>query len=100
MEILKGPSDLCDFCNEALNADYTAYNTKDFVWKEVKGTKFVSAGAWRACRTCADLVDKEDWDGLHRRAVWYLIAANPGMSPAFVEDAITTLYEMFRRERV
>lgn len=98
VEVLKGPGNMCDFCNEALKDDYTAYNAYDGVWKTVKNISLVSVGAWHACPACALLIDTEDWDKLHTRCVEAVKRNNPQMSPAFVEEAVVSLHALFRRE--
>lgn len=90
------PSHLCDFCNEPLKGEYTAYNANDFIYKTIKGTDLVSTGAWHACRTCSKMIDKKDWEGLHCRSVVFLLKNNPYMDRAFADMAIADLHRKFR----
>lgn len=82
----------CDFCNDE---DPTrVVPVRDFGLPSVPG--HTSAAGWAACDTCADLVDRDLWSGLFRRAkVGYEERHGP-MLPA-AETALRAMYRDLRK---
>jgi hypothetical protein len=57
---------LCDFCS-ALKPPYKVYECPDF--PHPMSPMHWSRGAWNACLTCADLIDRDDREGLLDRCL-------------------------------
>ena len=60
---------ICDFCALALPAEWV-YPARSFEMPNpgLPGATFMSNGAWAACPACADLIERNDRDGLARRS--------------------------------
>jgi hypothetical protein len=94
---------ICDFCSSReIYADYPA---QDFnVWQLPKpdGTKLNinSESDWAACKTCADLIDAENWDTLLERSLKAFRKKYGAMLPeAEMRRSIADLHRQFRQNR-
>lgn len=94
---------ICDFCSAPIGADHKAYKADDFVHREIKGVQLASAGDWCACRTCASMVDDEDWANLLVRSANTVFENNPHLKSkvpySAVCDQISELHGQFRKAR-
>lgn len=104
MDIVLSPeegSEVCDFCtsNEPI---YQNFPAKDFNWVQVKGVDLNSRGHWAACQTCAEMIKKDDWDGLLNRAIKSFVKNHPDLAKfqSRAKEAIRELHQKFRDNRL
>jgi hypothetical protein len=92
--------EICDFCSAP--QIYKDYPEKDFNFKSVQGINLNSSGGWCACKTCADLLDSENWDGMHTRCVDEFIKQNPRFEKErkWVGESVKDLHEKFKANRL
>jgi len=83
---------ICDFCSATpVVANEVA---RDFLVNP--GPMGQSWGAWGACQTCHDLVEKQDWMGLEDRAYEAMRRKFPGSSKKTVRHAVQQIQRQFR----
>jgi hypothetical protein len=61
----------CDFCSKP--EVWARYPAQSFTYWQLGDLALVSSEDWLACRWCADMISKEDWDGLLEYAVRSLL---------------------------
>jgi hypothetical protein len=89
------PAAACDFCSFKDVSGGTAYGCKDFVAGSTSG----SLGAWLACRTCAQLIERGRWSTLARRSANRYALRHPGTDVRVVQAGIRHLHDKFRHYR-
>jgi hypothetical protein len=82
----------CDFCN----ADFPSWQLPCETFINPVGE--MSVGAWAACDTCGDLISRNRWDTLLRRAAKFAAERN-GLPEWLIRSQIEALYGMVRRNR-
>lgn len=85
---------VCDFCS-GIDPPW-AYRVADFdaLRSEDGKTVYSSVADWAACDRCADLIDAEDWDGLHE---WVVSGATLGERlPELVHEPVAMIQASFR----
>lgn len=64
---------MCDFCGELNPQPYKDYEAKDIevmqAWESSTNQSHMSEGGWVACKQCAELIDKNDREGLIKRTI-------------------------------
>jgi hypothetical protein len=70
----------CDFCSSTDLGRKKAYQPRSqfFLDTPELGTIWKDVGAWVACSVCSELIDREQWSGLMKRAQ----EVNPGLRAA------------------
>lgn len=98
----KGP--ICDFCSGS--PIYASYPAKSFTAQQMenpesgKKVNINSQADWAACKTCADLVDTNQWDALLSRSVETFRYRYGGMIPdRELRNFISDLHRKFRENR-
>lgn len=86
---------ICDFCSDPHPVVNEA--ATDFLVNP--GPVGVSKGAWGACQTCHDLIAREDWMELEKRAVVAMRQKFPRSSRRDVQFAVQSMQRQFRIHR-
>jgi hypothetical protein len=85
----------CDFCSSETELPFQ-YPAGDF---ELPDYRYKSAGEWRACATCHDLIDEENWSEIGRRCLADFIRRQPDADVQKSERFIADLHRAFRSHR-
>jgi hypothetical protein len=92
---------ICDFCSDT--NPVSVFHYEAVVCARISDLLDISSGTWRACETCAQLIEHENWRGLADRATEMICRKEEvpiGPKRITIRREVLELHSLFRRYRV
>lgn len=95
MSAEKRKIETCDFCSTETELPFR-YAAQDF---ELLEYNYRSVGEWRACTTCHELIEQNNWSEIGKRCLEDFLRRQPDADIRKSEHFIENLHGAFRSHR-